>query len=232
MKMNMNRHSKHQTTEFTSTVVAYLHYIHSHASPLVCIHGFKNPWGKKCVSRHRKVKFFSPSSLTFMHLWVSTYWTCSPDGQCRSGSHQSQCHSCHQQTSGWSAATGCCSAACLHVKKHSNIHISSVVFVKRCNSNIVSLVSKSMKITVMMAWCLKSGLMFYKQRNSNQVLVVRAAPDSDLQLWEQYGAHRRTFSLIDQCQRTRRASETEFTSIFRWCHPPYTASQRSLQYSK
>lgn len=46
MKRNMNRRSKHQTTEFTSTVVAYLHYIHSHTSPLACIHGFKNPCEK------------------------------------------------------------------------------------------------------------------------------------------------------------------------------------------
>lgn len=151
--------SKDQSIEIRSTVVVYLHYIHSHASPLVCIHGFKNPWlREQCVSRHIQVKIFSPISSTFIHLWVSTHWTCSPGGRCRSGNHQSRCRSWHQQTSGWSAAAGCCSAAYLHVKKHSKIHISSVVYVKRCTSKAVALVSKSMKITVMMARCLKSEL--------------------------------------------------------------------------
>lgn len=125
-----------------------------------------------------QLNVFSPTSSTLVHRWFSTYWTCSPGARCRSGSRQSRCRSYYQRTSGRSAAAGCCSAACLHLKQRSS----------RTHNIVDSLTPDLCSIT-----CPKRA---------------NAASDSHLQLWVPCGARRRTFSPTGRCQRTGRASET------------------------
>lgn len=122
----------------------YLHDVHLHSSPVEFVHSLENSWIKK----HSKSSLWSLCIFVLIVIHVSqnvnqsfnivfcTYWTCSPDGQCRWGSHQSQFRSSRQQTSAPPAAGAGCSVACLHWGENSSYLWNFDVQIKRFRFNL------------------------------------------------------------------------------------------------
>lgn len=123
------RYSRKELRIHVWRVCVYLHDVHLHSSPVEFVQSLENSWIKK---HSKKSSLWSLCIFVLIVILVSqnvkrsfnivfcTYWTCSPDGQCRWGSHQSQFRSSRQQTSAPPAAGAGCSVACLHWRKSSS----------------------------------------------------------------------------------------------------------------